>query len=339
MTVKEYLKEKTAMLAAAGIEDAENEAWVCLVDGTGLPRSAFREEGKDLNAVLSREQIDFLETLFTRRAGHEPLAYIVGKAPFYDLEFSVGQGVLIPRFDTEILVETALGCLGLPVMIPEYSSLPRLETHCNTVTNVDISALTVSSDDLVPNAGSKVRILDLCTGSGCVGITIAHELLKKGVAFDLVMTEISEEAAAFARENASRILGDSSWKVEVRDLWPEISEEGMKASEKDPAWQADILVSNPPYVTIDEMAELLPEVKDHEPELALTDQGDGLSLYRRIMDGIEKFLAPGGILAVEHGCDQGADVRRILREGLDEVVTIKDYGHLDRVTCGKRGRK
>ena len=346
MTVQEYLKEKTAMLAAAGIEDAENEAWVCLLDGTGLSKSAFREDGKDIGDVLSKSQIDFLETLFARRAGHEPLAYIVGKAPFYDLEFLVGPGVLIPRFDTEILVETALGCLGYPVMIPELSSLPRCEMHCNTVTNADVSVVSEDSGKSGRKAGSPVRILDLCTGSGCVGITIAHELMKKGVAFDLVMTEISEEAASFARENASRILGDLSWKVEVVDLWPAISdseggnrvsdEKDESAPKKDPAWQADVLVSNPPYVKIEEMKELAPEVKDHEPALALTDEGDGLSLYRRIIEGVDRYLAPGGVLAVEHGCEQGSDVRKILETGLKEVMTIQDYGHLDRVTCGKR---
>ena len=346
MTVQEYLKEKTAMLAAAGIEDAENEAWVCLLDRTGLSKSAFREDGKDIGDVLSKSQIDFLETLFARRAGHEPLAYIVGKAPFYDLEFLVGPGVLIPRFDTEILVETALGCLGYPVMIPELSSLPRCEMHCNTVTNADISVVSEDSGKSGRKAGSPVRILDLCTGTGCVGITIAHELMKKGVAFDLVMTEISEEAASFARENASRILGDLSWKVEVVDLWPAISdseggnrvsdEKDESAPKKDPAWQADVLVSNPPYVKIEEMKELAPEVKDHEPALALTDEGDGLSLYRRIIEGVDRYLAPGGVLAVEHGCEQGSDVRKILETGLKEVMTIQDYGHLDRVTCGKR---
>lgn len=349
MTIKEYLKEKTTMLAAAGIEDAENEAWVCLLDGTGLSRSAFREDGRDIGAVLSKSQIDFLETLFARRAGHEPLAYIVGKAPFYDLEFSVGKGVLIPRFDTEILVETALGSLGYPVMLPEFSSLPRCEMHCNTVTNADISGLSDSFGSSAPKEDTKVRILDLCTGTGCVGITIAHELMKKGVAFDLVMTEISEEAASFARENASRILGDLSWKVEVVDLWPAVSdseggnrvsdEKDESAPKKVPAWQADILVSNPPYVKIEEMGELAPEVKDHEPALALTDQGDGLSLYRRIIEGVDRYLAPGGVLAVEHGCEQGAEVRKILETGLKEVMTIQDYGHLDRVTCGKRGIK
>ena len=87
------------------------------------------------------------------------------------------------------------------------------------------------------------------------------------------------------------------------------------------------------------MEELAPEVKDHEPAMALTDQGDGLSLYRRIVEGVDRYLAPGGALAVEHGCEQGSDVRKILETGLKEVMTIQDYGHLDRVTCGKRGIK
>ena len=121
-----------------------------------------------------------LEKTYELRACGEPLAYIVGHAPFYDLEFSVGEGVLIPRFDTEVLVETALKALGV-------GDFPFPDT-----------------DGPVPqvNTAAPFIIYDLCTGSGCVGITIAHELLKRNIPCRLLMTDISEEAASYAKKNA-----------------------------------------------------------------------------------------------------------------------------------------
>ncbi|MBO4474638.1 MAG: peptide chain release factor N(5)-glutamine methyltransferase [Clostridiales bacterium] len=328
MTLSEYLEEKTTLLSRAGIPDAENEAWLCFMEGTGLSRSAIRFSlGNALSSVVSESSFGALEEIFARRAEHEPLSYIVGHAPFYDLTFSVGEGVLIPRFDTEILVETALGALGFPQMLPGAPQIPQVFSGAkedseadgrgsNSVTNTEIS--TFASP-----AARPVRVLDLCTGSGCVGITIAHELQKKGLAYDLVMTEISPRASAFAEENAKAILGEGTWKVELADLWPESED------------KYDLIVSNPPYVTKEEMTELLPEVSEYEPAMALTDEGDGLLFYRRIVEGLPRFLAPGGVLAVEHGCDQGEAVRDLMRPCLSGILTVQDYGGRDRVTCGK----
>lgn len=295
MTLQEYLKEKNTLLEQAGIEDAENEVWICLMSVTDLSRAQIRfSMSEEIEDVLAPATLWKLEDVFVRRADHEPLAYITGKTPFYDLEFSVGPGVLIPRFDTEILVETALKEIG------------------NIVTNIEMSGFS-----------DVVRIFDLCTGSGCVGITIAHELKQQCIPYELVMTEISPEAAAYATANAQRILGDGDWKVELVDLWPTTSE------------QADLIVSNPPYIPEEEMQELAPEVRDCEPSLALTDGGDGLMLYRRMAQDIKKYLKPGGILAVEHGYDQGEAVRGILGQTLTDPRTIQDYGGHDRVTCAK----
>lgn len=338
MTLQEYLNEKTALLARAGIDDAEGEAWFCFAEGTGMDKATYRfSASEDLEGFFAPGLIEAMDEIFARRASHEPLAYISGKAPFFDLEFSVGPGVLIPRFDTEILVETALGTLGLPQMLPGSPKLPSVTSRslCNSVTNTEKSAF---------------RIIDLCTGSGCVGITIAHELEKRNIPYDLVMTEISPEAAAFAEENAERILGEndslngSSWRVEITDLWPAESDSQSEQSGIRPApavEKADLIVSNPPYVTKAEMDDLAPEVKEHEPALALTDEGDGLAIYRRIAEDLKKYLAPGGVIVVEHGCDQGKDVRAILAAALSSdkkdgsIKTIKDYGKKDRVTCGK----
>lgn len=368
VTIQDYLKEKTALLARAGIDDAETEAFLCFEDSSGMSRAQIRLSlAKDLSECLPEEVISRIDDCYTRRAAHEPLAYIVRKAPFFDLMFSVGPGVLIPRFDTEVLVETALGCLGFPQMIPGAPELPtvrknKTERTCNTVTNTGITEFELEGEPPVfleePDLHSPVKILDLCTGSGCVGITIAHELQKKDIPFDLLMTDISPEAAAYAKENAERILVSKigcTWQVIVTDLWPKITPAGTsddRSSEEASCKEKfDLIVSNPPYVTKEEMAELMPEVKDHEPDLALTDGGDGLLMYRRIADGLKDFLAPGGVIAVEHGCSQGEAVREILSAALDNMdteaageedtkagsrtITIKDYGNNDRVTCGR----
>ncbi len=333
MTLQDYLKEKTELLERSGVEDAENEAWVILMSLTDLNRTQIRFSlAKELDDCLSAETLWKLEDVWVRRADREPLAYIIGKAPFYDLEFDVGSGVLIPRFDTEILVETALASLGCEVMLPHAEEVPQVEQdaadfieeaivpdNCNednTVTNIEISG--------VP---AVIRVFDLCTGSGCVGITIAHELMRRGIPFELVMTEISEEAAHYATTNAERILGDNDWKVELVDLWPSINEEWEKA---------DLIVSNPPYITKEEMEDLALEVRDKEPSLALTDGGDGLTLYRRICAELPSYLRQGGVLAVEHGCDQGEAVRDLMHPVLRNVGTIQDYGGHDRVTFGRR---
>ena len=383
MTLQEYLNEKTTLLVRAGIDDAENEAWLCFEEGSGMGRSELRFSfSEDLSDVLTGRSIAEIDEIFRRRAGHEPLAYIVGRAPFYDLEFTVGPGVLIPRFDTEILVETALGCLGLPQMLPGAPELPQVLTDKSASMQNDSDApelpqvafkgkesSCVSSENVFSeassDAGRPVRILDLCTGSGCVGITIAHVLQENGIHYELVMTDISPEAAAFARENAKRILGEeNAWRVEICDLWPVcagVAKTETQAAEicsttKEPeaagacsaaiepettgtsAFRADIIVSNPPYVRSDEMAELSPEVRDHEPAGALTDGGDGLLFYQRIFEEAPRFLAPGGVVAVEHGCEQGEAVKARMTVLFEKVRTIQDYGDLDRVTCGRLSR-
>lgn len=317
MTLQEYLKEKNTLLEQAGIEDAENEVWICLMSVTDLSRAQIRfSMSEEIEDVLAPATLWKLEDVFVRRADHEPLAYITGKTPFYDLEFSVGPGVLIPRFDTEILVETALKEIG------------------NIVTNIEMSGFS-----------DVVRIFDLCTGSGCVGITIAHELKQQCIPYELVMTEISPEAATYATANAQRILGDGDWRVELADLWPtdasmtaevtQVDRNEMEPTELPETSKADLIVSNPPYIPEEEMQELAPEVRNCEPSLALTDGGDGLALYRRIAQDIKKYLKPGGVLAVEHGYNQGEAVRGILGQTLTDPRTIQDYGGHDRVTCAK----
>ena len=337
MTLSEFLKVKTDLLARNSVTDAETEAWIVLETVSGMSRAIIRfSMSKALAECFSEDIVSQLEDVFRRRAEGEPLAYIVGHAPFYDLEFSVGEGVLIPRFDTEILVETALTSLRVDdlVMPPADAPIPRVFTE------------------------APFTVFDLCTGSGIVGITIAHELQKRHIPYKLVMTDISETAASFAKKNAEAILGENAaWTVEIADLWPATSASKAPVSaSKAPASategargtntanpapntaRADLIVCNPPYITKDEMEELSVEVREHEPHLALTDGGDGLSFYKRIFTEIGNYIKDGGVIAVEHGYSQSKDIRDILPDYITDVVCVKDYGDNDRVTCGRYER-
>ena len=330
MTLSGFLKEKTDLLARNSVTDAETEAWIVLETVSGMSRAMIRfSMSKALAECFSDDIVSRLEDVFRRRAEGEPLAYIVGHAPFYDLEFSVGEGVLIPRFDTEILVETALTSLRVDdlVMPPADAPIPRVFTE------------------------APFTVYDLCTGSGIVGITIAHELQKRHIPYKLVMTDISETAAFFAKKNAEAILGENAaWTVEIADLWPATAAEKAPASTTEGARgtntanpapntsRADIIVCNPPYITKNEMEELSVEVREHEPHLALTDGGDGLSFYKRIFTEIGNYIKDGGVIAVEHGYNQSKDIRDILPDYITDVVCVKDYGDNDRVTCGRYER-
>ena len=308
MILREYLKEKTELLAASAIPDAENEAWVILLTCTSRSRAELRFLlPEPVEKALSPSVLSQLEAVFSRRAKRKPLAYIVGHAPFYDMEFSVGKGVLIPRFDTEILVESALSGLGLDAVSPGLSSdIPKISSW-------------------TPDMDRPVVIFDLCTGSGIIGITLASILKKRNIQCKVVMTEISEEAAVYAKKNVKDLLSDPDEmvKVEIADLWP--SEDPEKA---------DLIVTNPPYISEEEMQVLLPEVREFEPSLALTDEGDGLTMYRRILSGAGQYVNAGGGLFMEHGCDQAGALKDLMCGRWESITCVQDYGHRDRVTCG-----
>lgn len=246
------------------------------------------------------------EEAVRKRAQGVPVAYITGSQPFYREEYKVTPDVLIPRADTELLVETVLRFLG------------ALDFPAGDVNLVPQTDKTLTSP----------RMLDLCTGTGCVGISVCNSLLAKGLKPEVVISDISEAALEVAGENVSTQATDkTSISVMKIDALAEELPEGMGTF--------DVITANPPYINSDDMKALDREVKDHEPHLALAGGDDGLMFYEPIAKLSHKCLSNGGMLAVEHGYDQGNKVAQtLIDQGFNIVKVLKDYGGNDRVTFG-----
>ena len=264
--------ELTNYLIQANIPDAAFDVRCMFEQVTGC-----RYE-KLLTTGIPTEDENPLRNMAQRRAFGEPLQYILGEWEFFGMRLFVGKGVLIPRPDTEVLVETVLDwCKG--------------------------------KQDL--------RILDLCTGSGCIALALQKHLPEAEVhALDL-----SEDALSYAKKNtAYHKLPVTLHCADV--LQPQ--ELGI----------FDVIVSNPPYLTEDEMQALQTEIR-HEPASALAAGTDGLLFYRNITRLWKDALRPGGLLAYEIGEQQGEDVSGILQQhGFTDIQVLQDYAHHDRVVTG-----
>lgn len=269
-----------------------------------LKKSGDDEAELDLKILSEELEGENLVKAVTRRASGEPLAYILGYRHFYKECYKVCPGVLIPRADTEILVESALKFLGMdPMATGDLLNIPDYAKKEN-----------------------EVRFADLCTGSGCIGISIANDIVRSGKKACGYLVDISDTAIAAATSN----VGSQGFKPEDLavlkcDVLNDIPEFGS----------LDLIVSNPPYITNSEMEELDKVVKDHEPDLALRAGDDGLDFYGPLALCAKKLLKDGGALMVEHGYAQGEAVRKIFGQaGLKNCMTIRDYGGNDRVTLG-----
>ena len=271
MKLKELLEAGTSYLQEHHIPDSKIDAWLLMEYVFDIGRTDYlMEPSKDADETKAKAYMLFIE----KRGSHYPLQYITGHQEFMELDFLVDESVLIPRQDTEVLVETVLAYME-----------------------------------------DGNHILDMCTGSGCIIISLAAEK-QAGRA---VGTDVSEAALRMARSNAEiNHVGD----VELirSDLFENV--DGCY----------DIIVSNPPYIPSGSIIDLMPEVKSYEPLSALDGTADGLYFYRRIIKDAKIFLKPGGHLFFEIGWNQGEEIREMLREnGFSEIVIKKDLAGLDRV--------
>ena len=262
----------------------------------------------DIGVLFSEfgDDAETFETAVLKRSQGVPVAYIVGRQAFYREEYKVTPDVLIPRADTELLVETALRFLGA----------------------LDFPAGDVN---LVPEASERItapHILDLCTGTGCVGISVFNSLLSKGMNAQAVLSDISDAALRIACENIDSQAAD---KTAVKAVRLDVLSDELP----DDLGAFDVITANPPYINSDDMKTLDREVKDHEPYLALAGGNDGLDFYLPICKLSHKCLKEGGLLAVEHGYDQGEQVSQtLMAQGFNNVKVLKDFGGNDRVTFG-----
>ena len=282
MTAQEWLRKASASLESAGIADAESDAWLMFSHVTGMSRMEYT---LDRDKCLSDEEICSLAKMLEKRNQHIPVQQITGEAWFMGYPFFVNENVLIPRMDTEVLVEAVL------------TRLPAVPVTEN----------------------GKRRVLDMCTGSGCILLSLFKEekgLLGTGA-------DISEKALLVARENAHRLECEAQFIFS--DLWENIED------------TYEIIVSNPPYIVRNVISTLDTEVKDHEPVLALDGGEDGLDFYRKIVADTHRHLVPGGLLAFEIGYDQGQALTALLKKaGYRNIEILKDLAGLDRVALGWR---
>lgn len=277
--LKQLIKESVFKLQEAGIADAKTDTFLLLEAAAGITKAEYL---LDPDKQLTASEYELFVGFLKRRMQHEPCQYIIGHTEFYGLSFLVNEHVLIPRQDTELLVEEALK--------------------------------TTAEDSAV---------LDLCTGSGAVAVAIKHT--HPGAA--VTALDISKEALETAKKNAEQ----NGCEIEflLSDLFEELGAER----------KFDVIVSNPPYISETEYETLMPEVKDHEPSLALLAGEEGLDIYRRLIAEAPRYLVKGGALLVEIGCSQAEAVSRLFKEnGFKEIEVIKDLAGLDRVVRGTLSR-
>jgi release factor glutamine methyltransferase len=281
LTVLEAIQLSTTYLEKKGVESARTNAELLLADILNCKRLelylSFDKPLKDIELDIYRE--------FIKKRGHRiPLQYILGYVDFYGYKFCVDQNVLIPRPETELLVEKII----------EDNS-----------------------------AKDKLRILDIGCGSGNISLVIANKIMQS----DVIGIDVSAEAISNAEKNKSAIKeNDNITFLQIDILNASVEHLG----------KFDIIVSNPPYISLNDFIELEPELRDYEPRISLTDELDGLSFYRKIVSLSKQMLNPKGRIYFEVGKDQYKPISEMmLKTGFSNMKVIKDYSGIERIVYGE----
>ena len=278
-TIEAVLRWATDDFRARGVDSPRLDAELLLGRALSCSRIQLIADAK---RVLDSAELARFRELVKRRRAREPTAYILGEREFYGRRFRVDRRVLIPRPDTETLVEVAL--------------------------------------DRTRERSMSMRALDLCTGSGCVAITLARE--RPTSLF--VATDVSGDALDVARGNALR-LGAYNVAFRQGDLFDAV----------DPSMRFDLVTANPPYIAEAEIRQLQPEIRDYEPPGALAGGIDGLAVVRRIVAEARAHLASAGRLVLEVGSGEAASAAALLgAAGFEQVDVRRDYGRVERVVSG-----
>ena len=341
MTVREVLKEGSAALITAGLQNANLDASLLLAEVLNMDRSSLIAAG---NEVITEESRAAFDSLIKRRLTGECIAYILGKKEFYGLEFQVNHSVLIPRPDTETLVETTIKELGCG------ESRMRNEGAAKAASGIE---------------KQPIYVLDLCTGSGAIAIALKHKMPE----IEVWATDISAEALEIAQINATRLLpngkniqfsqGDlydalpvtfnnssflipnSSFSSNSSFLIPNSSFSSNSSflipnSSFSSNSSFLIILSNPPYIPSAAITGLSPEVR-MEPMIALDGGDDGLDIIRRIISRAPEFLCVGGSLLLEADPRQMEPIALLLKEaGFSDIQTHNDLSGNERVISARK---
>ena len=273
MTLQQAYTYGKNRLTEAGIEDADTDAWLLLEYVTKISRATYFLE---VNRGISREDEEKYKAYIEKRVSHIPLQHITGTQEFMGMEFYVNEHVLVPRQDTEVLVEEVQKVLE---------------------TGMDV--------------------LDMCTGSGCIAISLA----KSGKEANVHGIDISTQALELAEKNCKKLEADVN--LIQSDLFEKVD------------GKYDIIVSNPPYICTSEIEKLKEEVKCHDPYIALDGKEDGLYFYRKIVASSGQYLKENGRLYFEIGYDQADAVKLLMEDaGFTQIAVKKDLAGLDRVVFG-----
>ena len=271
--ISEHLKNSVEILRDSGVAEPRREA-VSLLSFALDRNQAFLIAHDDYELSV-KEETRFREYI-KRRANREPFQYIAGRQNFYGLDFIVSKDVLIPRPETELLVENAIEILK-----------------------------------------QNARFCEVGVGSGCISVIILHELKTT----DAVAVDVSEKALAMARRNAEKHKVSERLELKKSDVYENLNGEKF-----------DLIVSNPPYISVEEMKTLQLEVRRYEPATALTDGADGLSIIEKIIRDAPRFLSKNGFLLLEIGHLQANEVKAMFDKTVwQTVLSLRDFQNIERI--------
>ncbi len=285
MKALDKVRAAAGFLRRAGIENAEHEAGEIIAFCLGVKRAdLFRDDPS-----IAKDVMQCVDSSLLRRAGREPLQYILGQTEFHGLAIQVGPGILIPRPETELLVEEAIALIR--------KRQPQM---------------------------TKLRMLDLCTGSGCIALALAHAFPSA----DVYGTDISDRAIHYAEENAKGNQIPNVKFVKGSLFEPFIEQCGVSYAHL----TFDLIISNPPYVKTDDIEHLQPEIKHWEPAAALDGGIDGLDYLRSILREAKTYLSTNGFLMLEIGINQADAVSEIAKDaGYGHTNRRRDYAGIERI--------
>lgn len=286
MTIAEAINRAAQKLSGCGITNARLDAEVLLSHILERDRAWLITHNND---GLDNERYKLFEDAIDRRSRREPLQYIIGRQEFWGLEFTVTHNVLIPRPETELLIETAINILR--------------------------------------DANKQAMIVDLCTGSGCVAVSLAKELANARI----FAVDKSSQALAVARENAQRHGVSDRIRFLEGDLYAPLEELDIRGL-------VDVITANPPYIRSGDLPMLQPEVRDYEPELALIAGTEGTEVQQKIIESATDLLEKHGTLIMEMGMGQAEILKRMIDEvgTYDKPEILKDLAGIDRVLVVKK---